>query len=1097
MLAKKLTKTVSLVIALAMVLTAMPIGVFAAPGDGVTITDNILTDGKFVANITGTAKGCQWSVADSRDGEYTDIEGAAEEAIDVTDYARKWLKVTVTFEDNSTETATRQVEYYDALQNGGFEAPVVGSRTYPASWGVTYQFRNGTAGLYWQTTGLGTGEHENADIEIVRPSLSASDAMSYYKTSTTASDASEQFAELNAETWGALYQDVLTHPGDELSWSLAHRGRYQEDTMQVVIVDAAAVADDFNPANSLVSADNGAQATITTGNTAWSYVNGTYTVPRGQYVTRFYFVSVSGNGGTQANLIDDVVFSKTPGEPIVETYEYTINYYVDGVLDDSESNSASEGAIVNASLTHNYEEYDAAPNNLYSLTVSATEVNVLNIYYTTPVEPAKYNVTYEYTNAKPADAAEASSFNQTGVEANTSVTVATAPTSETHNFSGWTVKSGTASTTEAFPLVDNVVFQGTWTVKPVIPVEPTTYSIIYNANGGNQDTCPATQSNLSNGSHDLDNTTTPTRTADENNTYEFAGWGLTAAAQTAVTAVTINNEDVTVYAIWTATPKQPITPPTTSYTVTLRLHTMDLDRNVYTLAASVEKTLTEAELDAFVASALNSYTFTPAVTFFDRTNVAYTLAKPAYVGLKVNAKEYGLEHKADALGLTKDGLLEELKANNNTAVLDYYFAQIVHYSVNYGAGANDTYKNVTNVSQIFTTNQTALGVTIPKTLTDASGAQTFTKWQLNGADYTVAGETKDEVKVNGFSQANAAKSAIKTDDGIDEVWFDFTSQWAAKTYTLTIHYVYSTGGTAAPDFMGQVAFDTDFAVASPIISNYTPDQGIVVGHMMKADLEFTVTYTAIPTYSINYAWANDSVAAPTTVTLPANRSDITDLNTFTPAAVPTTTETGYTITGWYTDAEHTTEYVPGAVLTDDATLYALCTYTRPYTPPTTTAYTLTVDWVNEDGEILRTTERSTVVRGRTYTTTQHEFEGYTFKAMADGSDAATGIMTGSKHVTYVYALDEVEILPELPPEGEGPGEPVKPSEPIVPVEPTEPDDGGVEIVPDDVPLGELPNTGLAVQPVDPVTTLGLLALTLSLAAAGIGVIGRKKEEDAE
>ena len=34
-----------------------------------------------------------------------------------------------------------------------------------------------------------------------------------------------QFAELNCEAYGALYQDVLTVPGSTLNWSLAHKGR--------------------------------------------------------------------------------------------------------------------------------------------------------------------------------------------------------------------------------------------------------------------------------------------------------------------------------------------------------------------------------------------------------------------------------------------------------------------------------------------------------------------------------------------------------------------------------------------------------------------------------------------------------------------------------------------------------------------------------------------------------------------------------------------------------------------------------------------------------------------------------------------------------
>lgn len=44
-----------------------------------------------------------------------------------------------------------------------------------------------------------------------------------------------QFAELNCQAYGALYQDVLTVPGATLNWSLAHAGRDGTDTMALLI----------------------------------------------------------------------------------------------------------------------------------------------------------------------------------------------------------------------------------------------------------------------------------------------------------------------------------------------------------------------------------------------------------------------------------------------------------------------------------------------------------------------------------------------------------------------------------------------------------------------------------------------------------------------------------------------------------------------------------------------------------------------------------------------------------------------------------------------------------------------------------------------
>ena len=46
------------------------------------------------------------------------------------------------------------------------------------------------------------------------------------------------FAELNATTPGTLYQDVVSVPGTTMTWTLAHRGRLGDDSMQVLIGDA-------------------------------------------------------------------------------------------------------------------------------------------------------------------------------------------------------------------------------------------------------------------------------------------------------------------------------------------------------------------------------------------------------------------------------------------------------------------------------------------------------------------------------------------------------------------------------------------------------------------------------------------------------------------------------------------------------------------------------------------------------------------------------------------------------------------------------------------------------------------------------------------
>ncbi len=64
-----------------------------------------------------------------------------------------------------------------------------------------------------------------------------------------------------------------------------------------------------------------------------------------------------------------------------------------------------------------------------------------------------------------------------------------------------------------------------------------------------------------------------------------------------------------------------------------------------------------------------------------------------------------------------------------------------------------------------------------------------------------------------------------------------------KTCTITVHYVYTEGGQAAPDKVETCEIGLEnFLINSPTIEGYTPDMTVVTG-IPSGDKEFTVTYT--------------------------------------------------------------------------------------------------------------------------------------------------------------------------------------------------------------------------------------------------------------
>jgi hypothetical protein len=131
-----------------------------------------------------------------------------------------------------------------------------------------------------------------------------------------------QFVEINANSAGTLYQDVVTTSGEKMTWTLEHRGRSGTDTMKVLIGDSTTADVNSDTGWNFFSPD------LTDPNTAWGKHTGAYVVPTGQVCTRFGFRAVSSAGGDQSfgNFLDAVSFAVTvpptprPTPPVTATF---------------------------------------------------------------------------------------------------------------------------------------------------------------------------------------------------------------------------------------------------------------------------------------------------------------------------------------------------------------------------------------------------------------------------------------------------------------------------------------------------------------------------------------------------------------------------------------------------------------------------------------------------------------------------------------------------------------------------------------------------------------------------------------------------------
>lgn len=244
-----------------------------------------------------------------------------EEVLHVTTY-------TVTAKDengNPKGEASHRVEFGGNVLNGSFEYPAIPS-------GTNYAFANGTHQLFWRTTAPGTNHTLGQDVE-----LGTDRKGNPYLPDGSKAAHGTQYAELNAEAMGTLYQDVLTAPGAELSWSFSHRSRVGsgENTMYLIIAsseDGAKIhtQDDINRLIRSYNADG--KRVIYEDRSCytlwkmegdanhWQNHFGSYKVPPDQYATRFFFASATGT--TTGNLIDNVTFN--------QEQRYIIEYYLNG-----------------------------------------------------------------------------------------------------------------------------------------------------------------------------------------------------------------------------------------------------------------------------------------------------------------------------------------------------------------------------------------------------------------------------------------------------------------------------------------------------------------------------------------------------------------------------------------------------------------------------------------------------------------------------------------------------------------------------------------------------------------------------------------------
>lgn len=250
-------------------MTAQPAAV-----TGVVLIDSIAADGCLTAQVNGSDEklpgavytwyrsrdGADWQTVTPQicSGSGRNIEAGSEQRLNaaldscvagIGDADRLYYKVEVTGADGTAAAAQTRVAYYIQLQNGSFEAPAVAGSSalyYPFTAKRSHFIQTADAdtnpAIVWRTTGAaphwsslvnghyielvdGTGR-SYTDVIDGEIRTDPNDPSVCYHT-PGAYDGS-QFAELNCQAYGALYQDVLTGEGTVLSFDANGRATITE-----------------------------------------------------------------------------------------------------------------------------------------------------------------------------------------------------------------------------------------------------------------------------------------------------------------------------------------------------------------------------------------------------------------------------------------------------------------------------------------------------------------------------------------------------------------------------------------------------------------------------------------------------------------------------------------------------------------------------------------------------------------------------------------------------------------------------------------------------------------------------------------------------
>ena len=297
-------------------------------------------------------------------------------------------------------------------------------------------------------------------------------------------------------------------------------------------------------------------------------------------------------------------------------------------------------------------------------------------------------------------------------------------------------------------------------------------------------------------------------------------------------------------------------------------------------------------------------------------------------------------------------------------------------------------------------------------LTDADSYVTIL-YTFKANDDATTGSRAAYLEFTGTTSVNKLSTNTNNTDANQQIeaWSYATQvmDTSVAAGTVVVHYVDENGNKIADDTTVQGDVDNTYTVTPATFSNYTLDTtkssaltGTVAadttdsdGNVTAAGTELTLVYsqnTEASNLTVNYVDADGNTILPSKTY--TEGADGTAAEVGGAYSVNAASIDGYTLTG---DATQTGTFVSGG---NTVTF----TYTKDAAPVEQS--TVTVNYVDADGNTIKAATTQTLDNGSTYTVETPTIDGYTYKS----ADAAlTGTVDGNKTITLTYTKNATPV----------------------------------------------------------------------------------------